>query len=365
MINYHNTNLWPSDAFNARGDGYQDPGVSSAGAGAATGAYKWVDVSIATDTGGSIRIPAGKNGVFGIRPSFGVVSNEGVLLEGPDFDSVGYHTRSPYTLQEFGKAWFADQTQLVNNHTSFPKRIIVPRNLWPVANNASQAIFTEWIGKLSTFLNATVETTSIGEFWNATANKPDTVFASYMQFVGFNLIWKNQLDNVITPFRKAYAAAFGGRTPFINPFPAARYQSAEIITDKDVSIAYEKFSFFKDWFGKQVVKSDPDSCSESLFLIPMATGDVSYRNTVYSPVNVSTWATFTPYYYSVQSQGPEVVFPIGEVPYQSNITNVEEKLPVAIDLLAHRHCDLMLLDLSAALADAGLLKEVKTGSTLW
>jgi hypothetical protein len=71
------------------------------------------------------------------------------------------------------------------------------------------------------------------------------------------------------------------------------------------------------------------------------------------------------YYYSVQSQGPEVVFPIGEISYVSNITQVEEKLPVSIDVLAHRGCDLMLLDLAKNLADAGLLKEVNTGSTLW
>jgi hypothetical protein len=53
------------------------------------------------------------------------------------------------------------------------------------------------------------------------------------------------------------------------------------------------------------------------------------------------------------------------VPYQSNITNVQEKLPVAVDLLAHRNCDLMLLDLARELADSELLNEVKTGSTLW
>jgi hypothetical protein len=71
------------------------------------------------------------------------------------------------------------------------------------------------------------------------------------------------------------------------------------------------------------------------------------------------------YYYSVQSQSPEAVFPIGQVSYLSNITGVEEKLPVVIDVLAHRNCDLMLLDLATALAEVELLKEVKTGSTLW
>jgi Asp-tRNA(Asn)/Glu-tRNA(Gln) amidotransferase A subunit family amidase len=71
------------------------------------------------------------------------------------------------------------------------------------------------------------------------------------------------------------------------------------------------------------------------------------------------------YYYSVQSQGPEVVFPIGQVSYLSTISGIEEKLPVSIDILAHRGCDLMLLDLAKALADEGLLKEVKTGRVLF
>lgn len=265
-----------SDAFNPRGDGYQDPGVSSAGAGASTAAYDWVDVSIATDTGGSIRIPASKNGVFGLRPSFGALLNEGVMLEGEYFDAVGYHTRSPELLRSFGKAWLADSQQLITNHTRFHRKLIVPSNLWPVTNNASQAVFAEWISKLSKFLNATIETTSIGEYWNATAHeeKPNTEFFDYMRTVGFNLIWKNQIEKVIDPFRADYAAANDGRTPFINPFPTARFLSAANVTQEDVDVSYERFTFFRDWFGKNVVKADKESCSESLFLHPMFTGDV-------------------------------------------------------------------------------------------
>lgn len=36
--------------FNPRGDGYQDPGCSSAGSATACSAYDWVDFSIATDS---------------------------------------------------------------------------------------------------------------------------------------------------------------------------------------------------------------------------------------------------------------------------------------------------------------------------
>jgi hypothetical protein len=264
-----------SDAFNPRGDGYQDPGVSSAGAGASTASYDWVDVSIATDTGGSIRIPAAKNGVFGLRPSFGALSNEGVMLEGEYFDAVGYHTRSPYLLRDFGKEWLAENNQLVANYSRLPRKIIMPSHLWPVANNDSQEIFDDWVGQLAGFLNATVEVASIDEYWNATAHadKPNTNFWDYMQMVGFHLIWRNQLAKVINPFKDAYAAAFGGRTPFINPFPSARFATGAATTEEDVQESYHRFTYFRDWFGKEVVKADSESCSESLFLIPLATGE--------------------------------------------------------------------------------------------
>lgn len=355
-------------AFNPRGDGYQDPGVSSAGAGAATAAYDWVDVSIGTDTGGSVRIPASKNGLFALRPSFGATLNEGVMPEGEYFDSIGFMTRDPHTLKSFGTSFLmhaehGENFTLSRNHTSFPRQLIVPSNLWPVADTKSQAVFDSWISKLATTLNASVTTTSIGEYWNATAHadKPGTEFFSYMQQVAFNMNWKHQYDVVIAPFKKDYAAANGNRTPAINPIPAARYKSAENITDEMVAESYSRFVYFRDWFGREVVKSSPRSCSESLFLIPMFAGELSYRNNVYSPPDLSAWSSFVKYYYSVQSQGPETVFPIGQVSYISNVTNVEEKLPIAIDVLAHRGCDLMLLDLAEYLAEEGLLQETKTG----
>lgn len=92
--------------------------------------------------------------------------------------------------------------------------------------------------------------------------------------MSFNLIRKNQIYNVITPFREDYAAANGGRSPFIDPFPPTQFRSAENVTEGDVEIAYEKFEFFREWFGQNIIKADPDSCSESLFVVPLATGDV-------------------------------------------------------------------------------------------
>ena len=54
------------------------PGGSSGGAGAAVAAG-FTSFELGTDIGGSVRIPAHFNGVFGLKPSFGVISQRGYL----------------------------------------------------------------------------------------------------------------------------------------------------------------------------------------------------------------------------------------------------------------------------------------------
>jgi aspartyl-tRNA(Asn)/glutamyl-tRNA(Gln) amidotransferase subunit A len=51
-------------------------------------------VSVGTDTGGSIRIPAALCGIVGLKPTFGLVSVEGVVPLGVSFDHLGPLARS-------------------------------------------------------------------------------------------------------------------------------------------------------------------------------------------------------------------------------------------------------------------------------
>lgn len=54
--------------------------------------------------------------------------------------------------------------------------------------------------------------------------------------------------------------------------------------------------------------------------------------------------------YVAQMSGvPQLVVPIGQVPYKSTITNHTEYLPISISLYAAAGCDYMLWDLAAAL----------------
>lgn len=82
-------------------------GGSSAGSAAAVAAGI-VPLALATDTGGSARIPASLCGVIGFKPTFGRLSTRGTFPLAPSFDTVGLVTDDPGLL---GRVWdLADGT---------------------------------------------------------------------------------------------------------------------------------------------------------------------------------------------------------------------------------------------------------------
>lgn len=69
------------------------PAGSSGGSGVAVAARSCYG-SIGTDTGGSIRLPSAINGIVGIRPTYGRVSNYGVIPLAWSMDTAGPMTRT-------------------------------------------------------------------------------------------------------------------------------------------------------------------------------------------------------------------------------------------------------------------------------
>ena len=75
------------------------PGGSSSGSAVAVREGS-AQVGLGTDTGGSIRVPASYNGLFGLRPTHGRISCEHMVSLAPSFDTVGWITRDLSTLDK-------------------------------------------------------------------------------------------------------------------------------------------------------------------------------------------------------------------------------------------------------------------------
>ncbi len=76
-------------------------GGSSSGSVAAV-ALGHVSIGLGTDTGGSIRVPAAYQGVWGIRTTHGAIDRTGLLPLADTFDTVGWFARTPDLLAAVG-----------------------------------------------------------------------------------------------------------------------------------------------------------------------------------------------------------------------------------------------------------------------
>jgi len=77
------------------------PGGSSSGSAAACGAQA-CDFALGSDTGGSVRVPASFNGVYGLRPTHGRVDLTGAMAMAPSFDTAGWFANGPGVLRRVG-----------------------------------------------------------------------------------------------------------------------------------------------------------------------------------------------------------------------------------------------------------------------
>jgi len=104
------------------------PGGSSCGSASAVG-HGIVDLALGSDTGGSVRIPACLNGIFGIRPTHGAVDIAGVMPLAPSFDTVGWFARDARTLRRAGEILLpADRRGIALN------RFYVTRDAFAIAD---------------------------------------------------------------------------------------------------------------------------------------------------------------------------------------------------------------------------------------
>ncbi|KAJ6004591.1 hypothetical protein N7540_012960 [Penicillium herquei] len=350
--------------FNARGDGYQDPSSSSSGPGSGIGAYPWLDIAIGSDTGGSIRNPSQVNGCFGNRPSWNLVSLDDVMPMSPLLDTAGFLTRNVELWRAAAEVLFANAD--LKSYTKYPKSIKTI-DFPTTASTEAYGVILEFLSSLSSFLGgADVTALDYDSLWNST--KPSSVSADTSLETMLNitypiLISKQQYPLVAAPLYKDYAAANGGRKPFIDPVPLSRWSWGLEYPESQLETEIKNKDTFTAWWNSTVQVFDAETCSDSLILYVGTAATPTYRNAYRSMPGIPSG--FSASRIANFAGVPDMVVPIGQAKYNSTITEQEEYLPVAIDFLAPHGCDLMIFNLVNELVAAGIVKEPVTGSTLY
>ena len=124
------------------------PGGSSSGSASAVGGGL-VDLALGSDTGGSVRIPASYNGIYGMRPSHGRISLEGVMPLAPSFDTVGWFARDAGLFARAGRVLLGDWQD-----APAPGRLLLAEDAFARAESAVRAALAPAVRAVEAVLGA-------------------------------------------------------------------------------------------------------------------------------------------------------------------------------------------------------------------
>ncbi|KAF2751970.1 amidase signature enzyme [Sporormia fimetaria CBS 119925] len=375
--------------FNPRGDGYQSPSSSSSGSAVAAAGYDWVDFTIGTDTGGSIRHPAGVNGVYGMRPTLRSVSLDGVLSSST-IDTVGVLARSAAILER-AHLIMTDHYWLTRQPAAPP--VIRYKLLYPmISRNADQSSYPRWftrpeessmsphvdavfervVVELEEHLRCRRQAFYIDELWAQTHPEimdPDLAKATGRLYQ--KLVYRH-MAQMVQPFIERHRRLNDGRQPYLEPVLKKRIEYGASLSFDDFQAALPGVQGYQTWlhnvlFGNEASVGASEPGEIVIMVFPQSWGTPSYRTrTNPAPKQGENervfWEGFSPYSISYISGCPDITVPVGQVASVSEITGQAEWLPISMSFLSQVGNDRLLTGLLKQLEEKGALKAVDTGS---
>lgn len=288
------------------------PGGSSSGSASAT-AGGLVDFALGTDTGGSVRIPASLCGIFGFRPTHGLISLEGVVPFSPSFDTVGWFARDAPLLRQIGQV-FVNRT-----NTARLGRLIVFDGAFKLATASVSDVLQPVVSRITKRFGAEQHHTI----------DPEGLESFVQQF---NIVRGAEVRQTLGEWIDRVNPRFG-------PGIRERFDATRSVTDTQVNetqIARNQTRETLDWLLKDnAVFCLPTAPMLAPLLTSSSTEMAHYRTETLKLTSIATVGGL-----------PQVSLPLTEI----------DGCPVGLSLIAGRGNDALLLDLAVQISDALSIK---------
>ncbi|MBN9176770.1 MAG: DUF3225 domain-containing protein [Microbacterium sp.] len=299
------------------------PGGSSSGPASAV-ALGHADIALATDTAGSVRVPASYQGLWGLRTTHDLVPRQGLLPLAQTFDTVGWLTRDGATLQAVAD-WClsydgsgSTESVLGASGDDLPWRFRVPAEALAAAEPATRAAFEAFVAASA----LPVEEVSLGDL--------DGYLVPFRTVQGAEA-WRNNGE-----WLRAHPGATG-------PAVAERFRAAAAVTPADEASARAALAPLREALHALV--------QDAVLLLPTVPGPAPARSASGADVEAvrqNTLRLTTP---AAVGGLPALSVPLLRVAPASDAarTRPPAPAPVGVSLISRAGTDIALVRLGRAL----------------
>lgn len=216
---------------------------------------------------GSMIVPASWQGLYGIRPTHGLLDQAGVIPHSQLFDTPGYFSRDIDEFKAFGEAWYGDKYA-----TGKPKlaNVFYLNDRFEPFPQEKVDLMESFIYDLSWTTQSTQRDTNVAELWREYSPEGNVPIDEYLETTLAHIqLWDCYHNNSI--FRKNYGKKHG-REPYVDPMIRFKWELGSQLTKANYHKALEERSVFMSFVRKHLVKDD------SILVLPMGKPQAQYRD---------------------------------------------------------------------------------------
>ncbi|WP_077623651.1 amidase [Sediminibacillus massiliensis] len=284
------------------------PGGSSSGS-ASAAAGDLVDFALGTDTGGSVRIPSAYCGLYGIRPTHGLVDIEGVIPLAESFDTVGWMSNDPELLMKVGDVLLEGKAADVKEEF---KRVYFAEDAWELLEEEVHQVLRGYIPLVE-------NTISKSESINISDEGLDKWAETFRIIQGLE-IWQ------------AHGEWIEKESPEFGPGIAERFAWTSTLREEE----HEDRFLLREQITERLEALLDD---HGLLIIPTASGPAPHRNLTTAELEDRRTRTMQLSCIAGLAGLPQVTIPIATIKGQ----------PLGLSIIAGKNQDKRLLSLAASL----------------